>query len=433
MTQHAPSQALDERELLLKLFQAAVNAVDPLQVVRPALPPRPQQGRVIVLGAGKAAARMALALEQAWPAQAPGASVSGLVVTRYGHGEVTERIQVLQAGHPHSDSASADAATQMLSLARSARAEDLVIALISGGGSALLSLPALGVSAADKRQVCAQLLKSGAPISEINCVRSQLSAIKGGKLGEACGAARLLTLVISDVPGDDPAVVASGPTLPSSSTPALALEVLQRHGVDIPDSVRQHLLRNQAAAPAQGQLASGPREVKVLATAQTSLEAAAALARRHGLLPLILGGSLEGESRDVAAVHAGIARQIRQFQQPVAAPCVILSGGETTVTVRGNGRGGRNAEFLLALTLSGADVPELHALACDTDGIDGVEDNAGALLSPASLKRAASLGLSAADHLQRNDAYHFFKALDDLVVTGPTRTNVNDFRAILLR
>lgn len=433
MTQQAPSQALDERELLRQLFHAAVSAVDPMQVVGPALPVRPPSGRVIVLGAGKAAARMALALEQAWPASAAGAPVSGLVVTRYGHGEATERIQVLQAGHPHSDSASADAATQMLALARSARAEDLVIALISGGGSALLSLPAPGVSAADKRQVCAQLLKSGAPISEINCVRSQLSAIKGGKLGEACGAARLLTLVISDVPGDDPAVVASGPTLPSPSTPAWALEVLLRHGVDIPDSVRQHLLHKQAAAPAQGRLASGPSEVKVLATAQTSLEAAAAVARKHGLLPLILGGSLEGESRDVAAVHAGIARQIRQFQQPVAAPCVILSGGETTVTVRGNGRGGRNAEFLLALALSGADVPDLHALACDTDGIDGVEDNAGALLSPASLKRAASLGLSAADHLQRNDAYHFFKALDDLVLTGPTRTNVNDFRAILLR
>ncbi|ALT77108.1 glycerate kinase type-2 family protein [Paucibacter sp. KCTC 42545] len=433
MTQHAPSQALDERELLLKLFQAAVTAVDPLQVVGPALPARPQQGRVIVLGAGKAAARMALAVEQAWPVQAPGAEVSGLVVTRYGHGEATSRIQVLQAGHPHSDSASADAALQMLALAGSAQAEDLVIALISGGGSALLSLPAEGVNAADKRQVCAQLLKSGAPISEINCVRSQLSAIKGGKLAEACGAARLLTLVISDVPGDDPAVVASGPTLPSHSTPALALEVLQRHRIEMPDSVRLHLLRSQDLSPAQVKPVAGPREVKVLATAQMSLEAAAAVARQHGLLPLILGGSLEGESRDVAAVHAGIARQIRQFQQPVAAPCVILSGGETTVTVRGNGRGGRNAEFLLALALSGADVPELHALACDTDGIDGVEDNAGALLSPASLARAADLGLSAADHLQRNDAYHFFKALDDLVVTGPTRTNVNDFRAILLR
>ncbi|MBB4844958.1 hydroxypyruvate reductase [Paucibacter oligotrophus] len=418
-----------ERQLLRQLFDAAVHAVDPLVCVGPALPDRPAQGRVIVLGAGKAAARMALAVEQAWGTDAPGAAVSGLVVTRYGHGEATERIRVLEAGHPHSDAASTEAARQMLALARSAGPEDLLLCLISGGGSALLSLPAEGVSAADKRAVCAQLLQCGAPIAEINCVRRQLSAIKGGRLGEACGAARVLTLVISDVPGDDPAVVASGPTMADASSAAQALAVLHRHGITPPASVHRYLTR-PAARPV---VATGPREVKLLATAQQSLEAAAALARHFGLQPLMLGGSLEGESRDVAAVHAGIARQIRSHGQPLAAPCVILSGGETTVTVRGDGRGGRNAEFLLALAQAGADVPGLYALACDTDGIDGVEDNAGALLDPSSLARAAALGLSAREHLQRNDAYHFFAALDDLVLTGPTRTNVNDFRAILLR
>ncbi|MDC8785151.1 glycerate kinase type-2 family protein [Roseateles koreensis] len=426
-----------ERQLLRQLFDAAVHAVDPLVCVPPALPERPRQGRVIVLGAGKAAARMALAVERAWGLDGESARagdglapVQGLVVTRYGHGEPTQCIKVLEAGHPLSDAASADATLQMVALAQSARPQDLVLCLISGGGSALMSLPAEGISAVDKRRVIAQLLQCGAPIADINHVRCQLSAVKGGKLAQACRDAKLVTLVISDVPGDDPAIVASGPTLPDTSTPAMALEILQRYRVALPESVR-YLLEHQCV-PAEP-LAQGPRKVVVIATAQHSMEAAAQLARQHGLQPLVLGGSLEGESRDVAAVHAGIARQIRAFGQPLVAPCVILSGGETTVTVRGTGRGGRNAEFLLALAHAAADVPRLYALACDTDGIDGMEDNAGALLDPGSLARAKALGLSARDFLDRNDAYSYFSALGDLVVTGPTRTNVNDFRAILLR
>ncbi len=414
---------VSERSILRTLFREALAAVDPLALIAKHLPARPAPGsRVIVIGAGKAAARMALAVERAWPF-----AIEGLVVTRYGHSEETRHIRVIEAGHPVPDSAGRSAAEQMLALAATARGGDLVICLISGGGSALLNLPAEGISVAHKRSINAALLNCGAPIAEMNCVRRHLSAVKGGKLGAACGEARVITLVISDVPGDDPGVVASGPTIADRSTPTDALSILRRYGIPTPPEVTAVL-----SAPASSQQrALGPREVTVIATAQQALDAAAAACRRLGYAPLILGGSIEGESRDVAAVHAGIARQIFQFGQPLAGPCVILSGGETTVTVKGNGRGGRNAEFLLALAIAARDLP-IHALACDTDGIDGVEDNAGAVLTPDTLIRARGHGLDPAAYLERNDAYHFFQTLDDLVTTGPTRTNVNDFRAIFV-
>ncbi|MES2889454.1 MAG: glycerate kinase [Pseudomonadota bacterium] len=414
-----------ERAWLLQLFQQAVRAVDPLTVLPAHLPEPPGPGgRTVVVGAGKAAARMALAVERAWHGP-----LEGLVVTRYGHGEATQRIRVVEAGHPVPDSAGRDAALQILALACSVGPRDLVLCLMSGGGSALLSLPAPGLDMAHKQGLTAALLRSGAPIGEMNCVRRHLSAVKGGQLGRACGLARVVTLVVSDVPGDDPAVVASGPTVDHPSTVQDAEAILRRHRIAVPEAV-QAVWQAQAATPTRAP-ALGPRSVAVIATAQQALDAAAHQAREAGLTPLVLGGSLEGEARDVAAVHAGIARQVRDFGQPVGRPCLILSGGETTVTVRGEGRGGRNAEFLLALALHGRDLP-LHAIACDTDGIDGVEDNAGAVLGPDTLARAEALGVDARECLQRNDAHHFFKALGDLVVTGPTRTNVNDFRAILV-
>ena len=417
-----------ERAWLQGLFRHALRAVDPLEVVPAHLPAPPEPGgRTLVIGAGKAAARMALAVERAWTGP-----LEGLVVTRHGHGEETRHIRVLEAGHPVPDGAGQAAAEQILALARSAGPRDLVLCLMSGGGSALLSLPAPGISLAQKKALTEALLRSGAPIAEMNCVRRHLSAVKGGRLGRACGAARLLTLVVSDVPGDDPAVVASGPTVDSPGRPQDALAILQRYRIEVPEAVRAAWAASAAdsqGVPPQG---LGPRTVRVVATAQQALEAAAARARAQGIAPLILGGSLEGEARHVAAVHAGIARQIRAFGQPLASPCLILSGGETTVTVQGDGRGGRNTEFLLALALAARGQP-LHAIACDTDGIDGVEDNAGAVLTPHTLARATARGVDAAQCLEANDAYRFFEAAGDLVVTGPTRTNVNDFRAILIR
>jgi glycerate 2-kinase len=424
-----PRVATSERLLLRALFDEALVAVDPMRIVPGALPPLPAAGRVIVVGAGKAAARMARAVESVW-ADALGDRLEGRVVTRYGHGEPTRRIHVAEAGHPVPDAAGQEAAEAILALAGSARCGDLVLCLISGGGSALLSLPIAGVAPAEKRRINAALLRSGAPIAEMNCVRRHLSAIKGGKLGAACGAADVLTLVISDVPGDDPAVVASGPTVELALAPQQALDILARHRIEIGEQTRRAVLGTLKASP---NAPTGAREVQVIATAQAALERAARFARAQGLYPLVLGGSLEGESRDVALVHAGIARQIVQYAQPSSAPCVILSGGETTVTVRGEGRGGRNAEFLLALAIAARDLPTLHALACDTDGIDGVEDNAGAFVDPDTLGRAIASGVDPRAYLERNDAYGFFERLGDLIVTGPTRTNVNDFRALIVR
>ncbi len=411
------------RQCLRGLFNAALQAVDPLQSVPRHLPPRPR-GRTVVVGAGKAAARMALALEQSWDGP-----LSGLVVTRYGHGEPCRHIEVVEAGHPMPDDAGLQAAQRIRAMVEGLGADDLVIALVSGGGSALLTTPAAGITLEDKRAVTSALLRSGAAIGEMNCVRRHLSSIKGGKLGDACGAASVWTLVLSDVPGDDPRTVASGPTLADDSTPADALAVLQRHGITPPASVLRLL---QAAPVARARQALGPRECRVIATAQGALEAAAAAAQAQGLRTLILGNALEGEARHVGMVHAGLARQVALHGQPAPTPLVLLSGGETTVTVTGQGRGGRNAEFLLGAQIGVADLGRVWGLAADTDGIDGSESNAGAVFGPDSWARGQALGLSAREMLGRNDAYSWFEALGDLVETGPTRTNVNDFRALLI-
>lgn len=412
--------------LLMHMFHSALAAVDPLAVLARHLP-APPKGRTIVIGAGKAAARMAQALEQHWQGE-----VNGLVVTRYGHGAPTRHIEVIEAGHPVPDQASTTAAQRMLALVRGLNEDDLVLCLMSGGGSALLSLPAPGITLDDKRELTRGLLASGAPIGEINCVRRHLSAIKGGRLALACHPARVVTLVVSDVPGDDPAVVASGPTIPDGSCAADALALLAKYGIAVPPAVRAVLDDATLAAPALDDARLRGNRALVIASAQHALDAAADAARAAGYTPLILSGCMEGEAREVAIVHAGIARQVAGHGQPVAAPCVILSGGETTVTLRGKGRGGRNAEFLLALAVALKGMAGVHAIACDTDGIDGTENNAGALLGPDSLARAALAGVDAAALLVDNDGYGFFDALDDLVVTGPTRTNVNDFRAILV-
>ncbi|MFB9241597.1 glycerate kinase [Massilia antarctica] len=415
-----------QRALLLELFHSALAAVDPLAVLAPHLP-APPKGRTIVIGAGKAAARMAQAVERHWQGE-----IGGLVVTRYGHGAPTRHIEVIEAGHPVPDQASTTAARRMLALVRGLGEDDLVLCLMSGGGSALLSLPAPGMTLDDKRDLTRRLLACGAPIGEINCVRRHLSAIKGGRLALACHPARVVTLVVSDVPGDDPAVVASGPTIPDGSSAADALAVLGKYGIAVSPAVRAVLEDAALAAPAIGDARLRGNRAVVIATAQQALDAAAGAARAAGYTPLILSGCMEGEAREVAIVHAGIARQVAAYGQPVPAPCVILSGGETTVTVRGGGRGGRNAEFLLALAIALKGMAGVHAIACDSDGIDGTENNAGALLDPHSLARAALAGVDAGARLIDNDGYSFFAALGDLVVTGPTRTNVNDFRAILV-
>jgi len=418
--------ASDPRQFLTHLFQQALAAVDPGQLLARHLPP-PPTGRTVVIGAGKAAARMAEAVEQHW--QGP---LSGLVVTRYGHGAPTRHIEVVEAGHPVPDEAGMRAATRMLELVRDLNEDDLVLCLVSGGGSALLSLPAPGITAEEKREITRQLLRSGAPIGEMNCVRRHLSAVKGGRLALACHPARVLTLVVSDVPGDDPAVVASGPTVPDGSSGADALAILGRYNIAVSAAARAVLADPALAAPRPDDPRLARNETIVIATAQAALDAAAAAARAAGYTPLVLSNSIEGEARDVAIVHAAIARQVREHGQPLPAPCVILSGGETSVTVRGQGRGGRNAEFLLALGIALRGLAGVHAIACDTDGIDGTEDNAGAILSPDTLARATAQGLKAAAMLADNDGYSLFAALGDLVVTGPTRTNVNDFRAIVI-
>jgi hydroxypyruvate reductase len=423
--------AASDRELLLALYRAAVDAVSPARCLPPRLPP-PPRGRTVVVGAGKAAGAMAQAVEAHW--RGP---LSGLVVTRYGHGAPTRQIEVVEAAHPVPDAAGRRAAARILDTVRGLTRDDLVLCLISGGGSALLAAPAAGLTLEDKQAVNKALLRSGANISEMNCVRKHLSAIKGGRLAAACAPARVVTLAISDVPGDDPSVIASGPTVPDPTTFADALAVLAKYGIDEPRAVIEHLRAARDESPKPGDLRLAGGEVVILATAQDALRAAAAVAHASGVAPLILGDSIEGEARDVAAVHAGIARQIAryggQLGSPAAPPCALISGGETTVTVRGDGRGGRNAEFLLALAVALDGHPGISAIAADTDGIDGSEDNAGALLAPDSLARAAALGVAAKARLAANDGYGFFAALGDLVTTGPTRTNVNDFRAILVR
>ncbi|MCB9928500.1 MAG: glycerate kinase [Alphaproteobacteria bacterium] len=418
----------DPRQLLLACFRAAVDRAAPERVLAAHLPEPPAAGRVIVLGAGKAAAAMAAAVEDAWSDVA----MTGLVVTRYAHGRPTRSIEVVEAGHPMPDAAGAEAAARIARLAAAAGPQDLVVFLASGGGSALLALPADGVSLDDKRAVNAALLRSGADIGEMNAVRKHLSALKGGRLAALAAPARLVTLAISDVPGDRADVIASGPTVPDDSTLADARAVLARYGIDPPASVAARLADPAAETPKPGDPVFATTDFRMLATPQQALEAAAEVARRAGVAPLILSDRIEGEAREVGKALAGIALQVAAHGQPLAPPAVLLSGGETTVTVRGQGRGGRNAEFLLGLTLALGGHPAVHALAADTDGIDGSEDNAGALAGPDSLARLRARGLDPAALLADNDAYRAFAALDDLIVTGPTRTNVNDFRAILI-
>ena len=416
----------DPRQLLLSLFEAAVDAASPTHCLPPHLP-QPPKGRTVVVGAGKGAAAMARAVEEHW--QGP---LSGLVITRYGHGVPLDRIELVEAAHPVPDAAGREAAGRILKMVEGLGEDDLALCLISGGGSALLALPADGISLEDKQAVNKALLRSGANIGEMNCVRKHLSKIKGGRLAAAAAPARVVTLLISDVPGDDPSVIASGPTVADPTSFRDALAVLKKYGIEGPKTVLDHLRNAIDETPKPGDPRLKRAESVMLATAQDALEAAAAKAEAAGYRPVILGNSIEGESRDVALVHAGIAQQIVNHGQPASAPCVLLSGGETTVTVRGQGRGGRDAEFLLALAVALDGHPRIHAIACDTDGIDGTEDNAGAILTPTTLKRANQIGLNAKERLANNDGYEFFSALDDLVVTGPTRTNVNDFRAILI-
>ncbi len=390
------------------------------------LPP-PPRGRTVVIGAGKASAAMARALEAHWPGP-----LSGLVVTRHGYAVACDRIEIVTASHPVPDAAGLQAAQRLLGLVAGLGPEDLVIALLSGGGSALLPLPAPGVTLADKQAISRALLRSGATISEINCVRRHLSAIKGGRLAAACHPAPVLSLLISDVPGDDPVDIASGPTVADPSTCADALGIVARYRIAIPPAAKAVLDSGAGESVKPGDPRLGGAECRLIATPQSALEAAAAAARAAGIEAHILGDAIEGEAREVGRMMAGIALQIAKRDQPLRAPCVLLSGGETTVTVRGSGRGGRNVEFLLSLALGLQGHPRIHALAADTDGVDGQEEIAGALLKPDSLARARILGLSPRAMLDDNDGHGFFSALGDSVITGPTLTNVNDFRAVLI-
>lgn len=407
------------------MFDAAVAAADPLQRVAPFLPARPP-GRVVVVGAGKASARMAQAVEKAWDGP-----LSGLVVTRYGHAVPCSYVEVTEAAHPVPDTAGERAARRILDLVSGLNVDDLVLALISGGGSALLALPAPGITLTDKQEISTALLRSGASIGTMNLVRKHLSAIKGGRLAAAAFPAATVGLLISDVPGDDPAVIASGPTVPESSTPQQALAALTAYGVPVSPAVLAHL-ESTSGCPEPGDPRMARVTNHVIAAPQQSLLAAAAVARQAGVTPVILSDSLEGESREVGIVLAGIAQQVRRHGQPVPSPCVLLSGGETTVTVRGTGRGGRNVELLLSLALALRGAAGVHAIACDTDGVDGSEEVAGALAGPETLRRADQLGVNAAAALTNNDGHGFFAALGDQVITGPTLTNVNDFRAVLI-
>lgn len=415
---------LDAPHLLRSLFDAAVASAHPDRCI-PAVLPAPPAGRTVVIGAGKASAAMAAAVERHWVGP-----LCGLVVTRHGHGVPCVRIAVREAGHPVSDDAAMAATQEMLAMLDGLSRDDLVLCLISGGGSSLLASPPPGIGLAEVQDLSRRLLRSGATIRQMNCVRKHLSMVAGGRLTLRALPARMVTLAISDVPGDDPAVIASGPTVPDPSTRHEALAVLDVLGITASPAIRAWLESEESETPKPG---SGPvAEYRIAASAQSALEAAAEAARRVGVPPLILGDAIEGEAREVAKVHAGIALQVRRHGQPVAPPCVLLSGGETSVTVRGGGRGGRNGEFLLALTQALQGEPGIHALAADTDGIDGTETNAGAVTGPGTLAAAEAAGISCCEALADSDSWRFFEAANALVVTGPTRTNVNDFRAILI-
>ena len=429
----------DPRSLLLTLYHRAVERALPQHTLAAHLPP-PPRGRTVVVGAGKAGGAMAAAMDAAWPASAP---LSGLVVTRYDHvppawRQRPGRLEVVEASHPVPDAAGRQAAARIAQLVQGLGPDDLVVALISGGGSALLSLPAEGLTLEDKQAVNQALLASGAAIDEMNCVRKHLSAIKGGRLARLAAPARMVTLLISDVPGDDPSVIASGPTVPDATTCADALAICRRYGIALPPAALAGLDSGAFETPKPGDACFAGHAVRMIATPQASLEAAAEAARAMGLAAHVLSDEIEGESREVGKVHAALARAVARRGQPFQRPCVILSGGETTVTVRPRapgaprGRGGRATEFLLGCAIALQGQPGVHVLAADTDGIDGIEDNAGAIVTPDTLARAAALGIKPAERLDANDAHGFFSALGDLVTTGPTFTNVNDFRAVLV-
>lgn len=428
---------MSPRELLIDSFRAALSAADPLVIVPHHLP-TPPKGKTIVVGAGKAAASMAKAVELNWP---PQSALSGLAITRYAHGyagaDALRRIEIIEAGHPVPDAAAETATRRILGLVQSAGRDDLVLALVSGGGSSLLSLPAGDISMADLRAVTQALLACGAPIQEMNVVRKHLSAIQGGRLAAATPAP-ITALIISDVTGDDPGSIASGPTAPDASTFADALDILNTYRITPPVSVARHL-SNGARGEVAESLKPGDAtfmrvDNRVIATAQASLSKAAVFFQQRGITPMILGDSVTGEAREVAKVYAALARQIRERHHPFKPPVALISGGECTVTLRdgSGGRGGRCSEFLLSLAIELNGLADVDALACDTDGIDGSEDNAGAYLGPDSILRAQAAGISAKQQLARNDSFGFFDAIGDTIKTGPTRTNVNDYRVILL-
>jgi glycerate 2-kinase len=441
-----PSPHQQPREFLQQLYQAAVQRALPLHNTAACLPQPPSAqsgGRTIVIGAGKAGGSMAQAVEALWPADAP---LSGLVVTRYHHipprpQGLPVRIELVEAAHPVPDAAGLAAAERILAMVQGLNANDLVLCLISGGGSALLTLPADGLTLADKQRINQALLSSGANIAEMNCVRKHLSRIKGGRLAAACAPARVVTLTISDVPGDDPSIIASGPTVPDASTCADALAILQRYAIEVPPALHAALVSGAMETPKPGDAIFTGHEVHMIATPQQSLQAAAEAARAAGIKAYILSDEIEGESREVGKVHAALARAVAHKDQPFEKPCVILSGGETTVTIRpqpagadksSRGRGGRAGEFCMGLALALQGQSGVYALAADTDGIDGIEDNAGAYVAPDTLTRARARGMKIDQYLDRNDAYGYFEPLGDLVIIGPTHTNVNDFRAILV-
>lgn len=417
---------MKHKKFLNELFDVAINAALPEHTIKEYLPD-PPTGRTVVIGCGKAAATMAVAFEKAWDAP-----VEGVVVTRYGHKVPTQFIEVREASHPIPDEAGMAAAIEIQALIVNLTSNDLVVFLVSGGGSSLLTLPAEGISLEDKKMLNTKLLQSGANIREMNCVRKHLSAVKGGRLAEAISPAQCVTLAISDIPGDDLSVIASGPTEPDETTFNDAQAILTKYRINEPKSIMNFLGADKPETPKPDNPVFKNMRSHLIATPQHSLEAAARFARIRGFTPLILGDAIEGEAREVARVLAGITKQVVRHNQPAQKPCVLLSGGETTVTVNGSGRGGRNAEFLLSLALELNGLDGVWAFAGDTDGIDGTEDNAGALITPDSLKRAGEIGLDAKLMLADNDGYSFFKQLNDLVITGPTLTNVNDFRAIVI-
>ena len=429
-----PSPHTDPRGFLLALFNAAVAQAVPGPEIAAFLP-KPPKGRTLVLGGGKAGGSMAAAVDALWPKDAP---MSGLVVTRYdyvppAYKSNPGRIEVVEAAHPVPDDAGRRAAKRIAELTKGLTKDDLVLCLISGGASSLMAMPADGITLEEKQAINKALLKSGAAIDEMNCVRKHLSAIKGGRLAAMCAPAQVVTLLISDVPGDAPQVIGSGPTVPDSTTCADALRILARYGIEVPAAARAGLESGALETPKPGDAVFAGHSVHMIATPQQSLEAAAALARQSGIGVHVLSDEMEGESREVGKVHAAMARYVVRHGQPFARPCVIISGGETTVTVKSKGgRGGRATEFLLGCAIALQGEPGVHVMAGDTDGIDGVEDNAGAIVTPSTLVRAQAAGLKAQDFLDANDAYNFFKPLGDLVVPGPTFTNVNDFRAVLV-